>query len=108
MSERSVQPRSARAARARSDDRRVLACLRACDGLTTDELELGIIADMFAAAERLGVAIALAAAIAAQGKNPALYLRFDIVCAVAAPIFRRSAAAGGDALSRRGSRGERS
>jgi hypothetical protein len=57
-----------------TDERRSVACLRACDALTTEALESGIIADVFEAYELSQTAIALLLDVQSQGADPLRYV----------------------------------
>jgi hypothetical protein len=59
-----------------ADDRRIQACLKACANISTEALEAGLVHDVFEAEGMLVTGLALAAEIAAQGKNPAQYVDF--------------------------------
>ncbi len=81
-----------------TDERRIQACLAACEGLTTEALEAGLVHDVFEEFALLQTALALAADIAEQGNNPAHYIRFDRVVAHTRAVAARLEAAGGEAF----------
>ena len=83
------------------DERRIQACLRACEGLTTEALEQGLVADVFDSHGTLLTALSVATEVAAQGRNPAHFIRFDRVVALTRELAERMEAAGAEALIRR-------
>ncbi len=59
-----------------ADDRRIAACLKACEHISTEALESGLVRDALNELGLLQFTMALAARVAAEGKNPALYVDF--------------------------------
>ncbi len=77
-----------------ADERRIAAALKACEHISTEALESGLIAEALDAVGLLQTAMALAAAVAAQGKNPADYVDFARAVKQASAIAQRLAASG--------------
>jgi hypothetical protein len=50
------------------------ACLKACEHISTVELEAGLVHAVFDAYEQVTAALAIASRVARQGKNPAHYV----------------------------------
>ena len=91
MKGRSVPPRRIPAP---ADERRIQACLTACEHLSTNALESGLVQDALDALGLVQTGMAIAAEVAAQGKNPADYFDFAKAVKQAAAISRRLEASG--------------
>ncbi len=79
---------------AEADERRIQACRTACAHLSTDALESGLVLDALEALGLLQTGMAIAAEVAAQGKNPADYFDFARAVQQAADVSRRLEASG--------------
>ena len=75
-------------------ERRIQACLTACEHLSTDALESGLVQDALDALGLLQAGMAIAATVAGQGKNPADYFDFARAVQQAADVSRRLEASG--------------
>ena len=79
---------------ASADARRTQACLTACAHVSTNALESGLVQEALEALGLLQTGRAIAAQVAAQGKNPADYFDFARAVQQAAAISRRLEASG--------------
>ena len=77
-----------------NEDRRIQACLKACEHISTEALESGLVHDVFEMMTMLQIAVGVANQARAEGKNPADYLDFDRVLKAAAPVAARMEASG--------------
>ena len=72
-----------------ADDRRIAAALKACEGISTAALESGLVRDALNELGQVQTALAIAAALAAQGRNPADYFDFARAVQQARQIAQR-------------------
>ncbi|HSH81234.1 MAG TPA: hypothetical protein VLA19_22095 [Herpetosiphonaceae bacterium] len=72
-----------------ADDRRIHAALKAVEGISTQALESGLVAEALDELGQIQFALALAARLAAQGKDPSRYFDFARAVQQAAPIVQR-------------------
>ncbi len=75
-------------------DRRIRACLKACEHISTEALESGLVHDVFEMMTMLQIAVGVAKQMSAEGKNPAEYIDIDRVLKAAAPVAARMEASG--------------
>ena len=71
------------------DQRRIRACLKACEHISTDQIEAGIVGDVFDAYEQVSAALAIASQLARQGKNLANYVDLPGITRKYAPLNAR-------------------
>ena len=86
MKGRDVPPRKLPAD---ADERRIHAALKACEGISTAALESGLVRDALDELGQVQTALALAARVAAQGRNPADYFDFARAVQQARQIAQR-------------------
>ncbi len=77
-----------------ADERRVAACVKACEHISAAALESGLVHDALNELGLLQFAMALAARMVAQGKNPADYFDFARSVKQTAAISARMEASG--------------
>ena len=77
-----------------ADDRRIRACLKACEHISTEELEAGLVRDALEEFGFIQAGMALAADIVAQGRNPTHYVDLAGLVRHSAPISGRIEASG--------------
>ena len=77
-----------------ADDRRIRACLKACEHISTEELEAGLVRDALEEFGFLQVGIGIAHQVVREGKNPAHYVDFLGLAQHSAPIGGRIEASG--------------
>ena len=77
-----------------ADDRRIAAALKAVEGISTTALEAGLVVDALDALGMVQTAMAIAAEVSSQGKNPARYVDFARAVRQFAPSDRRLEASG--------------
>ncbi len=84
-----------------TDERRIAAALKACEGISTAALESGLVADALNELGQVQFVLALAAEAASQGKNPELYVNFaNSVKHTAAISMRLEASGFNEAMNR--------